>query len=88
MTLRMYAERKQLALDHVQVDVTHGKVHANDCADCGEGREGRVDRFERAIRLRGNLSDAERERLLEIADKCPVHQTMEKSSVVVTKLAD
>ena len=88
MTLRMYAERKKLPLEHVQVDVTHGKVHANDCADCGEGREGRLDRFERSIRLTGELSDAERQRLLEIADKCPVHQTMEKSSVVVTQLAD
>ncbi len=86
MTLRMYAERKKLALDHVAVDVSHGKVHAKDCADCGDGREGRLDRFERELEITGDLSADQLNRLLEIADKCPVHKTLEKSSVVVTKL--
>jgi len=86
MTLRMYAARKGLALDQVQVDVTHAKVHADDCADCGDGREGRIDRFERVIRLTGTLSDTERSRLLEIADRCPVHLTLEKSSVIASRL--
>ena len=86
ITLRMYARRKDLPLAHVAVDVRHEKVHAKDCAEC-EGREGRIDRFEREVRLEGDLSEAERAKLLEIADKCPVHRTLEASSVVATRLA-
>ncbi|MEO0619405.1 MAG: bifunctional alpha/beta hydrolase/OsmC family protein [Pseudomonadota bacterium] len=86
MTLRMYANRKQLPLERVHVDVSHAKVHADDCADCGEGREGRIDRFERRITLHGDLDDTQRQRLLEIADKCPVHKTLEQSSAIVTAL--
>ncbi len=88
MTLRMYAERKNLDLDRVSVHVRHGKVHADDCAECGEGREGRVDRFERDLVLEGDLDEPTRARLAEIADKCPVHKTLEQSSVVVTTLGD
>ncbi|MEL7544577.1 MAG: OsmC family protein [Pseudomonadota bacterium] len=88
MTLRMYANRKKLPLERVQVDVTHAKVHAQDCAECGEGREGRIDRFERRIMLFGDLDDAQRQRLLEIADRCPVHKTLEHSSAIVTELRD
>lgn len=88
MTLRMYANHKGIELDRVAVHVRHGKVHAEDCQDCGEGREGRIDRFERELELEGAFDDAVRKRLVEIADRCPVHQTMEKSSVVVTKLKD
>ncbi len=86
MTLRMYAERKNLDLDRVSVHVRHGKIHAEDCAECGEGREGRIDRFERELVLEGDLDEATRKRLREIADKCPVHKTLEQSSVVVTTL--
>lgn len=88
MTLRMYAAHKGLPLDHVQVDVSHAKVHAEDCMECGEGREGRIDRFERLITVAGDLSEEQRIRLLEIADRCPVHKTLEKSSVVVSRLSD
>ena len=88
MTLRMYAERKNLDLDRVIVHVRHGKVHAEDCAECGEGREGRVDRFQRELVLEGNLDETARVRLSEIADRCPVHRTLEQSSVVVTTLRD
>ncbi len=88
MTLRMYAERKNLNLDRVSVHIRHGKIHAEDCAECGEGREGRVDRFERELVLEGDLDEATRQRLTEIADKCPVHRTLEQSSVVVTTLRD
>ena len=86
MTLRMYAERKKLNLDSVSVHVRHDKVHAEDCAECTEGREGRIDRFERELVLEGNLDEPTRARLTEIADKCPVHKTLEHSSVVVTTL--
>jgi uncharacterized OsmC-like protein/pimeloyl-ACP methyl ester carboxylesterase len=76
MTLRLYAERKALPLDQVTVELSHGKIHAQDCADC-ETKEGMIDRIERAITLSGKLDAAQRQRLMEIADKCPVHRTLE-----------
>ncbi len=88
MTLRMYADRKKLPLDRVTVEVSHAKVHADDCIECTEGRMGQVDRFERRIHLEGALSTDDRQRLLEIADKCPVHRTLETSSVIATALAE
>ncbi|MGE3628208.1 MAG: alpha/beta fold hydrolase [Hyphomicrobiales bacterium] len=87
MTLRMYADHKKMPLTGVSVRVSHGKVHAKDCTDCGkERREGRIDRFERQLRVEGDLDGAARTKLLEIADKCPVHRTLEQSSVIVTHL--
>jgi uncharacterized OsmC-like protein/alpha/beta superfamily hydrolase len=94
MTLRMYADRKSVPLDRVTVAVTHGKVHANDCEECAEngalsGRSGMIDRFERVITVAGDeLTDEHRAKLLEIADKCPVHRTLESASAIVTRLAD
>lgn len=76
MTLRMYADRRQLPLEQVAVKVRHEKVHAKDCEDC-EARGGRIDVFHRQISLQGPLDDAARRRLLEIADRCPVHRTLE-----------
>jgi len=75
MTLRLYAERKALPLERVRVHLRHGKIHAADCESC-ETREGMIDRIERTITLEGGLDDAQRRRLLEIADKCPVHRTL------------
>lgn len=75
MTLRMYADRKQWPLKGVTVRLTHDKIYATDCADC-ETKEGKVDNFEREIELEGALSEEQRQRLLEIADKCPVHNTL------------
>jgi putative redox protein len=75
MTLRLYAERKALPLDRVTVRLSQAKIHAADCADC-ETREGMIDRIERAITLSGKLDEEQRRRLLEIADKCPVHRTL------------
>ncbi|WP_303578468.1 bifunctional alpha/beta hydrolase/OsmC family protein [Amphritea sp. 1_MG-2023] len=85
MTIRMYARQKKLPLEHVQVDVTHDKVHAQDCSSC-EQREGKVDQFERRITLTGALTAAQRQRLLEIADRCPVHRTLEGEISIVTCL--
>ncbi|MCG8559720.1 MAG: alpha/beta fold hydrolase [Hyphomicrobiales bacterium] len=87
MTMRLYADRKKLPLERVKVDVTHAKVHAEDCAEC-EGRDGRVDRFERTLEIVGDLDPEQRRKLVEIADKCPVHRTLEASSVVATKVAE
>jgi putative redox protein len=86
MTLRLYAERKGLALEKTRVTLSHDKIHAADCADC-ETKEGRIDRIERVIELTGRLSDDERRRLLEIADKCPVHRTLESEVLIETRAA-
>ncbi|WP_370287327.1 bifunctional alpha/beta hydrolase/OsmC family protein [Pseudooceanicola nanhaiensis] len=84
MTIRMYARRKGWDLDHVQVDVSHDKVHAQDA---GSASDEKVDTFQRRIRLEGRLTAAQRAKLREIADKCPVHKTLERSSRVLTDLA-
>jgi len=83
MTIRMYARRRGLALDHVWVDVTHDRVHAQDA----DGRNTPLDSFTRRITLEGALTEAERQKLLEIANKCPVHKTLEGGAQVITELA-
>lgn len=87
MTLRLYAERKKLPLEQVLVRVKHDKIHAEDCESC-ETKEGKVDRLQREIEIIGDIDDAARQRLLEIADKCPVHQTLERANLIETRLAD
>jgi uncharacterized OsmC-like protein/alpha-beta hydrolase superfamily lysophospholipase len=87
MTLRLYAERKELPLERVLVRLRHDKIHASDCADC-EAREGRLDQIERTLELAGSLDAAARQRLLEIADKCPVHRTLTGEVKIRTTLAD
>ena len=86
MTIRLYARRKEWPLDHVEVDVSHDKSHANDCQSC-ESEGSKIDVFNRLVRLRGPLSDDQKTRLLAIADKCPVHKTLSGSSRVETALA-
>jgi len=86
MTMKMYAERKKWDLQHAYVHLRHGKVHATDCAECEEKGSGKIDRFERLIELHGDLDDTQRKRLMEIADKCPVHRTLHGSVQVVTWL--
>ena len=84
MTIRMYARRKGWPLTHVSVDVTHDKVHAQDAA----AQTGtKVDNFARLITLTGDLSETQRQKLLEIASKCPVHRTLERRSQITTELA-
>lgn len=85
MTLRMYARMKKLPLDKVTVRLRHDKIHAEDCADC-ETKEGKLDQIERWIRLEGDLDETQREKLLEIADKCPVHRTLHSEIKVRTQL--
>ncbi|PYC48739.1 osmotically inducible protein C [Litorivita pollutaquae] len=84
MTIRMYARRKGWPLTHVSVDVSHDKVHGQDSA---LGQTGKIDSFRRLIRLEGDLTASQRAKLLEIADKCPVHRTLERASQVETELA-
>lgn len=86
MTLRMYARQKKWPLAKVGVTLRHSKIHAADCGEC-ETAEGKVDRIERVISIEGELDDAQRQRLLEIADRCPVHRTLHAEVSVVTRAA-
>ena len=85
MTLRMYADRKEWPLEEITVRLKHSKIHRHDEADAeGGGEDGRLDRVSREIELRGDLDDDQRERLLEIADRCPVHRTLDRGVQVET----
>lgn len=75
MTLRMYADRKQWPLQSVQVRLGHSRIHAEDCAAC-DTQESIVDQIDAEITLSGDLSDSQRQRLMEIAEHCPVHRTL------------
>ena len=84
MTLRMYARRKEFPLERVTVRMRHAKVHAKDCEEC-ESEKGMVDRIEREILIEGDLDDAQRARLMEIADRCPVHRSLHAEVRIVTQ---
>src|SRR5436190_7006165 len=84
MTMRPYADRKSLPPDRVTVTLNHGKIYAKDCDEC-ETREGMLDQIERNIAIEGNLDADQRKRLMEIADKCPVHRTLTSEIRIVTK---
>jgi putative redox protein len=84
MTLRMYASRKKLPLEHVKVELDHTRDYHQDCDDCEQ--TGNLEAITRKITLVGDLTDAQRQRLLEIADKCPVHKTLHNNPLVVSKL--
>ena len=85
MTIRLYARRKRWPLSHVSVEVTHDRVHAADAEADGEGGADRADQFRRVVRLTGDLDDDQRARLMEIADRCPVHRTLERGARVTTE---
>jgi putative redox protein len=87
MTLRMYADLKGLPLERVSVELKHEKIYAADCAEC-ETREGKVDKIERVVTLEGELDAAQRAKLLEIANKCPVHRTLHSEVYIPTRLAE
>ena len=87
MTMRMYAERKSLPLERVTVTLTHSKIHAEDCAEC-ETSTGMLDQIDRVIGMEGNLDAEQRQKLMEIADKCPVHRTLTSEIHIVTRPAD
>jgi len=87
ITVRMYARRKKWPLENISVDITHNKVHATDCETCEESTS-KIDKFTRAITLTGPLDGEQRARLMQIADKCPVHKTLEASSKIETHLVE
>jgi putative redox protein len=86
MTIRLYADLKKLPLDRVSVLLKHDKIHAADCENC-ETKEGKIDRIDREVRLEGDLSVEQRAKLMEIADKCPVHRTLHSEIDIRTKAA-
>jgi uncharacterized OsmC-like protein/fermentation-respiration switch protein FrsA (DUF1100 family) len=87
MTMRMYADRKSLPLERVTVTLKHSKIHAEDCAEC-ETKAGMLDQIDRVIAMEGALDADQRGKLMEIADKCPVHRTLTSEIRIVTVAAD
>jgi putative redox protein len=87
MTLRLYADRKSLPLERVTVSLKHSKIHATDCEEC-ETREGMLDQIDRVIHMDGALDAEQRKKLMEIADKCPVHRTLTSEIRIITRPAD
>jgi uncharacterized OsmC-like protein/fermentation-respiration switch protein FrsA (DUF1100 family) len=87
MTMRLYADRKSLPLERVTVTLTHAKIHAEDCTEC-ETKSGLLDQIDRVIGMEGNLDAEQRGKLLEIADKCPVHRTLTSEIRIVTQAVD
>ncbi|MEO0998785.1 MAG: OsmC family protein, partial [Pseudomonadota bacterium] len=87
MTLRMYANHKGIDADTFTVGVRHDRIHAKDCEEC-ETKDGHIDRFVRRINVRGDFDDDVRRRLLEIADRCPVHRTLHSEVLVETDWRD
>jgi putative redox protein len=86
MTVRMYADRKGWPVERVQVTLRHKRIHAKDCADC-ETKIGWIDQIDRDIELTGDLDDTQRQRLLQIAERCPVHQTLKSEVHITTSLS-
>ena len=87
MTVQMYVQRKGWALKNIEVHTTYGKSHAEDCEDC-ESDSAKIDTFHRAIKLNGDLNEKQIARILQIADKCPVHKTLHSETQIITKLID
>lgn len=87
MTIQMYAKRKKWTVKNVEVHTSYGKSHAQDCEDC-ETDSAKIDTFHREIKLTGDLDEKQKARVLQIADKCPVHKTLHSKTQVVTKLIE
>lgn len=87
MTLQLYAKRKGWPLEQVKVHTSYGKTHAKDCEDC-ESEQAKIDTFHRELQLSGALDEKQRLRMLEIANKCPVHRTLHSTTQILTKLGD
>jgi putative redox protein len=85
MTVRMYADKKGLPLEQVRVSLRHSRIHAKDCAVC-ETKLGMIDHIDRDIELIGDLDADQRDKLLAIAERCPVHRTLTSTVHVTTSL--
>jgi putative redox protein len=87
MTMRLYADRKALPLERVTVTLKHSRIHAEDCAEC-ETKAGMLDQIDRSIAMDGALDAEQRRKLMEIADKCPVHRTLTSEIRILTTAVD
>jgi putative redox protein len=87
MTIQMYVRRKGWKLENVEVHTSYGKEHALDCENC-ESENSKIDTFQREIRLKGDLDEKQKARIMQIADKCPVHRTLHSETQIITKLMD
>jgi putative redox protein len=87
MTIRMYANRKKISLDDVSVELHHDRQHVKDCEGC-DAEPRKLEVLQKYVTLKGDLSEQERQRLLEIADRCPVHQTLHGDLAIRTELID
>jgi putative redox protein len=85
MTIQMYAKRKEWNLDNVQVHTSYSKSHAQDCKNC-ESDNAKLDTFKREITVSGTLNDKQKSRIMQIADKCPVHKTLHSTVQIITEL--
>jgi putative redox protein len=83
MTLQMYAKRKGWSLANVEVHTSYSKTHAQDCEAC-ENETAKIDTFHRELKITGNLDEKQRQRLVQIADKCPVHKTLHSETQIIT----
>ena len=88
ITLRMYADRKEWPMEAVEVRLNHSKIHAKDCEDCREEAKGKIDMIERTLTFYGPLDEAQRKRLTEIANRCPVHRTLEGHVEIRTSMQE
>ncbi len=86
MTLRLYADRKEWDLRAVKVELSHERVHARDCAECEDQSKSKIDLIRRYIVVTGALDAAQRKRLLQIAERCPVHRTLDGGPTILTEL--
>ena len=86
MTIGLYARKRKWPLENISVSLRHSKIHAQDCEEC-ETKEGRIDRIEMEIHLDGALSDEQRAKLMEVAGKCPIHQTLTHEINIKTRAA-
>lgn len=87
MTMRMYANHKGFKLENVVVNLSHSKIHAKDCENC-ETEKGLVDHIQTEIKITGDLTEEERQRIFAIAEKCPVHRTITSEIIITSHLAD
>lgn len=88
MTLRNYASLKDIDIGRIKVEVEYSKIHTDDCTDCEENESSKIDQFERRIEIQGELEDSVKERMLQIADRCPVHRTLENKAHIITKAVE
>jgi putative redox protein len=87
MTMRLYADRKAIPLERTTVALKHNRIYAKDCEEC-ETKDGMISQIDRVITMEGDLDDDQRKKLLEIADKCPVHRTLTSEIRIATRTAE